>query len=156
MKRLGTVAAVVTMVFFAAGWLWADGVLPTDLNAPDRVVEARKAMMNAIKANVGAMGNNFQAGTMENLQASGLAVAVMAQVMPPLYRETYPDAYSGKGKYFKGAPAPEFEAAAERLRASSSQAVDAAGQNDKRAVVEAMVEVQNACGRCHDAYRGSF
>ena len=55
----------------------------------------------------------------------------MARVIPPLYKETHKDAYTGQGVYYKGAPAAVITAvsmnlsnAAQLLGSGATQAVD--------------------------------
>ncbi len=139
-----------------AGVLWADGVLTTALDSPGRIVQARKAMMQAIKANMGDMAQKFEAGSVSAMAANAMGVAVMAQVMPPLYKETYTEVYGGQGKYFKGAAPAEFEAACQSFYAAAQAVGAAAAKNDKSAAAAAMVTAQQSCGACHKAYRGKY
>ncbi len=156
MKKMVMVGISIILIVCGAGLLWADGVLTTALDSPAQIVQARKAMMKAIKANMGDMAQKFEAGSVSAISANALGVAVMAQVMPPLYKETYSDVYGGKGKYFKGAAPADFEAACQSFYTAAQAVAAGAGKNDKSAVAAAMVQVQQSCGACHKAYRGKY
>ena len=41
----------VLLSVLGVGWLWGGGVIPTDMNSPKDIVQARKALMMAIKMN---------------------------------------------------------------------------------------------------------
>ncbi|MBI9086463.1 MAG: cytochrome c [Desulfobacterales bacterium] len=144
------------LVLAVAGLLWAGGVLPVADGSPQQVVAARKAMMQAIKLNLGDIGKKFEAGTLADIAANAASVEVMGRVMPPLYREKHESAYTGKGKYFTGAAPADFEAAAETFRAAAQKVNDGAAAGDKAAVAAGVGEVQASCGACHKAYRGAF
>ena len=152
--KVWTVAGV--LVLAVVGLLWAGGVLPVGDGSPQQVVAARKAMMKAIKLNMGDIGKKFEAGATADIAANGASVEVMGQLMPPLYREKHESAYTGKGKYFTGAAPADFEAAAERFRAAAQKIKDGAAAGDKAAVAAGVGEVQASCGGCHKAYRGKF
>lgn len=156
MRNLKIGATVGILVLAVAGLLWAGGVLPVADGSPGQVVAARKAMMQAIKLNMGDIGKKFEAGALADIAANGASVEVMGQLMPPLYREKHESAYMGKGKYFTGASPADFEAAAERFRAAAQKIKDGAAAGDKAAVAAGVGEVQASCGGCHKAYRGAF
>lgn len=156
MKPVFVTVVSFVLVALAAGTMWAGGVLPTDMGSPQQVVSARKAMMHAVKLDMGDMGKKFESGALADIQANAASVAVLARLMPPLYREPHEAAYDGKGKFFKGAAPGEMEAASEALRAGAQAAFDAAATGDKPAVAAAVGQMQQACGACHKAFRGSF
>jgi len=156
MRHLKVAAMTVAMVLAVAGMLWAGGVLPVMDASPDQVVSARKAMMKAIKVNMGDIGKKFEAGAIADIQANAAAVEIMGRLMPTLYGQKYESAYSGKGKYFTGAAPADFEAASEKFRSAAEQVLAGAKAGDKAAVGAAMGAAQGSCGACHKAYRGKF
>jgi len=156
MRHLKIAAMTGAMVMAVAGLLWAGGVLPVGDASPQQVVAARKAMMHAIKANMGDIGKKFEAGALADIRANAASAEVMGRLMPPLYGKKHESAYSGKGKYFTGAAPADFEAASERFRAAAEKVQAGAAAGDKAAVGAAMGEVQGSCGACHKAYRGKF
>lgn len=151
---VGSVILVLTLSF--AGMLYAEGVLKTDMRSSEQVVKTRKYLMHAIKLNVGDAAEKFEAGNIADIQANGAALALMGKVMPPLYKDIHEDAYSGKGKYYKGAAPADFEAAAEVFRVAAQNLRMQAEKGDKEGVVQAMGQLQQSCSACHDAYRGEY
>lgn len=156
MKRFAIAALVSVLVLSVAGLLWAQGVLQTDMGSAQQVVKARKYLMHAVKLNVGDAAAKFEAGRIADIQANGAAIALAAKVAPPLYRETLESAYDGTGKYYKGAPPGDFEAASEAMRVAAQQVRTSAEKGDRDGVARAMGQLQESCGACHKPYRGSF
>lgn len=144
------------LILAVAGLLWAGGVLPVADGSPQQVVAARKAMMQAIKLNLGDIGKKFEAGALADIAANAASVEVMGQLMPTLYQAKHESAYTGTGSYFTGAVPADFEAAAENFRAAAQKVKDGAAAGDKASVAAAMGDIQGSCGACHKAYRGKF
>ena len=85
-------------------------------------------------------------------------IAALAAVLPPLYRETLEEVYPVKGSntFFKGAPAPEFEKASERLGSAALLMKEASERDDKAGVRAGLETLQASCGACHSAFRGKY
>jgi cytochrome c556 len=156
MRRWIVGSVVVMLTLLVAGMLYAEGVLKTDMRSPEQIVKARKYLMQAVKLNVGDAAKKFEAGNMADIQANGAALALMGKVMPPLYKDTHETAYSGKGKYYKGAAPADFEAAAEKFRVAAQTVRMQAEKGNKDGVAKAMGQLQQSCGACHEAYRGKY
>jgi cytochrome c556 len=156
MKRIITVVLAAALVFSVAGLLWAEGVLKTGLDSPRQIVHTRKYLMHTAKLNVEDAAAKFEAGDFGAIQANGAALVLSAKVMPPLYKEKHAQAYTGQGKYFKGAAPADLEAAAEAMRAAAQQVRMSAEKGDKNGAAQAMGQLQQSCGACHKAYRGDF
>lgn len=156
MKRFKVVVWASVLVLSVAGLLWAQGVLQTDMGSAKQVVKTRKYLMHAVKLNVGDAAAKFEAGRIADIQANGAAIALAAKVAPPLYKEKHAGAYDGTGKYYKGAPAADFEAASETMRVAAQQLRMHAEKGDADGVAQAMGRLQQSCGACHKPYRGAF
>jgi cytochrome c556 len=136
--------------------LRAQGVLQTDLGSAQQVVKTRKYLMQTVKLNSADAAKKFEAGQLADIPANGAALALSAKVMPPLYREKHEAAYDGKGKFFKGAAPADFEAACEAMRVAAQNVRMNAEKGDKAGVAQAMGQLEQSCGACHNTYRGSF
>ncbi len=156
MKRAMAVAMAALSVVFIAGLLQAEGVLQTDMGSAQQVVKTRKYLMEMVKMNTADAAKKFEAGQLGDIQANGAAVALAAKVMPPLYKEKHEAAYDGRGKFFKGANPADFEAASEAMRLAAQDVRRNAEKADKTGVAQAMGQLEQSCGACHNAYRGSF
>ena len=156
MKVGSILLASALLLVLGGGSIWGDGIVPADMNSPKDVVQARKALMMAIKANMDDVNQKLKQGALKDIQANAQAVDVMARLMPPLFREVYQDAYTGKGTFFKGAPAAEIQAMAARLSAAAQELQAAAAGEDKGAVQAGIGKIYQSCGVCHKPYRGKF
>ena len=156
MKHLGFITMSGGLVLSLAGVLWAAGVIPAGMGSAEEIVSARKALMMAVKLNMDDVKQKDAKGDIGDIQANALSVDVMARMMPPLYREKHEAAYTGKGKYFKGAPPAEFEAICEKLREAAQGLFDSAAKGDKPGIKSGTGRVYQTCGVCHKAYRGDF
>jgi cytochrome c556 len=156
MKRLSVVSLGLFLVLAVTGTLWSQGVLKTGMDSPLQIVKTRKYLMHTVRLNFEDGAKKFEAGRLGDIQANGAAAALAAKVMPPLFRERHETAYDGQGKFFKGAEPEVFEAACEAMRAAAQNVRISAEKVDKAGVMEAMGALQQSCGTCHNAYRGSF
>jgi cytochrome c556 len=145
------------LLILGGGLIWGDGIVPADMNSPTDVVQARKALMMAIKANMDDVNQKLKQGALKDIQANAQAVNVMARLIPPLFREVYKEAYTtGKGTFFKGAPAADIQAMAANLSAAARELQRAAAGEDKKAVQAGIGKIFQSCGICHMPYRGKF
>ena len=156
MKRFKTIFIISTLVFFTFGTLWASNVIKTDMSKPIEVVQARKTIMKAIKLNMDDVNEKIKNKNFKGIQANAVAIDAMARVIPPLYKETHRDAYSGQGAYFKGAPASEIEAISLNLSKAAQILMVGATNEDKKKIKEGIGKVYQTCGACHKKYRGKF
>ena len=156
MKAVKIVLAGVVLLAMGGGLLWGDGVVPADMNAPKDIVQARKALMQAIKTNLEDAAWKLKQGHLKEIGANAQAVDVMARLTPPLYREVHKDAYTGEGSFFKGAPAEEFQALAAKLSSAAQTLQTAAAEGNQGAIQAGMGKVYQSCGLCHKPYRGKF
>jgi len=156
MKTLKIVLVGVLYWVLISGWLWADGVVPSDMNSPKDIVQARKALMMGIKMNMDDVTQKLKQGNVKDIQANAQAIDVMARLLPPLYRDTHKEVYTGKGNFFKGAPAAEIQAIAVKL-STAAQALKTAAANEEKGAVQTNIgKVYQTCGLCHKPYRGKF
>lgn len=156
MTALKTWTLATTLLLAAAGVLWAAEVVTTDLGSGQKVVQARKALMQAIKLNMADAGQKFEAGAIGAIQANGVALEAMGRVIPPLFRDRHAEVYTGTGSYFKGGAPGDFEAAAEAYRAVAAAVSTAAVGSDREAVAAAMSALPRTCSGCHQSFRGRF
>lgn len=156
MKRVYITTIGSILVLGLAGLLWANGVIPMDMGSAKEIVSARKALMVAIKLNMDDVKQKADKDDLGDIQANAAALDVMARVMPPLYRQKHEDVYTGKGKYYKGAPPAEFELICENLQFAAKGLFDSASKKDKAGVKTGIGKVYQTCGVCHKAYRGDF
>jgi cytochrome c556 len=156
MKRLVSVSLGLFLVLALTGTLWSQGVLKTGMDSALQVVQTRKYLMDTVKLNVEDAAKKFEADRLGDIQANGAAVSLAAKVMPPLFREKHEAVYDGQGKFFKGAEPAAFEAACETMRTAAQNVRMSAEKGDKAEVMAAMGALQQSCGACHSAYRGSF
>jgi cytochrome c556 len=146
----------VLLLVLGGGLIWGNGVVPTDMNSPKDIVQARKALMMAIKTNMDDAAQKLKQGNVKDIQANARAVDVMARLIPPLYRDTYKEVYTGEGNFFKGAPAAEIQAIAAKLSAAAQVLQNAAAGENKGAAQAGIGKVYQSCGLCHKPYRGKF
>jgi cytochrome c556 len=137
---------------------YAEGVLKADMGEPAQVVMVRKGLMEAIKGNMIDINKKLKAAHIQDIAANGGNIAALASVLPVLYKETYKEVYPFKGSktYYKGAPATEFEAAAEKMRAAGMEVKAVADRNDNAGMSAAMKSLMASCGGCHSAFRGKY
>ena len=156
MKIAKSVLTVVVFLLFASGVLWGGSVVPTGMEDPGAVVQARKATMHAIKMNMDDIKTKLKDKRLKDIQANAKAVDALARVLPPLYKEVHKEAYDGKGTYYKGAPAAEIEALAEKMSAAAQAMLSAAKSENKSDIATGMGNVYQTCGMCHKKYQGKF
>jgi cytochrome c556 len=156
MKIIKSALISIIVLFFACGILWAGGVVPTGMDDPAAVVQARKAAMHAIKMNMEDIKAKLKGKKLKSIQANAKAVDVMARVLPPLYKEVHKDAYDGKGAFYKGAPATEIEAISGKMSDAAQAMFSAAGAENKSDIAAGMGSVYQTCGMCHKKYQGKF
>lgn len=156
MKIAKSTLITVLILLFSSGLLWGDGVVPSGMDDPGTVVQARKAAMHAIKMNMDDVKKKLKDKQLEDIQANAKAVDALARVLPPLYKEVYKDAYDGKGTFYKGAPATEIEAIAGKMSTAATALFSAAGSENKSDIATGMGNVYQTCGMCHKKYRGKF
>jgi cytochrome c556 len=156
MKAFKVMLMSVLLSVLGVGWLWGGGVIPTDMNAPKEIVQARKALMMAIKMNMDDVKQKLKQGHLKDIQANAQAIDVMARMLPPLYQKTHKEAYTGTGNFFKGAPAEEIQGIAAKLSAAAQALKAAAAGENKGAVQAGIGKVYQSCGLCHKPYRGKF
>jgi cytochrome c556 len=137
---------------------YAEGVLKTDMGDPSQVVMVRKGCMEAIKGNMIDINKKLKAAHIQDIAVNGGNIAALASVLPVLYKETYKEVYPFKGSktYYKGAPATEFETAAEKMRSAGMGVKAVADKNDKAGIGGAMESLMSSCGGCHSAFRGKY
>lgn len=156
MKTLKIFSASVLFLVMGGGLIWGDGVIPTDMNSPKEIVQARKALMMAIKMNMDDVKEKLKQGHLKDIQANAQAIDVMARILPPLYQKPHKEAYTGTGNFFKGAPAEEIQAIAAKL-STAAQALQTAAAGEKKEAIQAGIgKVYQTCGLCHKPYRGKF
>ena len=97
MKAFKVMLMSVLLSVLGVGWLWGSGVIPTDMNSPKDIVQARKALMMAIKMNMDDVKQKLKQGHLKDIQANAQAIDVMARILPPLYQKTHKEAYTGTG-----------------------------------------------------------
>ena len=156
MKLFKTACLTSTLLFFMFGLLWANNVVKTDMSKPSEVVQARKTIMKAIKLNMDDVNEKVKNKNLKGIQANAIAIDAMARVIPPLYKETHKDAYSGQGAYYKGAPASEIEAISLNMSKAAQTLMSGAANNDKKKIKEGIGKIYQTCGACHKKYRGKF
>jgi cytochrome c556 len=156
MKVFKLALASVLFCILVSGWLWADGVVPTDMDSPKDIVQTRKALMMGIKMNMDDVTQKLKQGNLEDIQANAQAIDVMARLLPPLYRDAHKEAYTGTGNFFKGAPAADIQAIAVKLSTAAQALKTAAANKDKGALQTNIGKVYQTCGSCHKPYRGKF
>jgi cytochrome c556 len=156
MKTVQKILVAIPILFFATGILWASGVVPTGMDDPLAVVQARKAAMHAIKMNMDDVKSKLRGKELKNIQANAKAVDALARVLPPLYKEVHKDAYDGKGAFYKGAPAAEIEAFSSKMSTAAQAMFSAAGSESKSDIAAGMGSVYQTCGMCHKKYQGKF
>ena len=156
MKTLKIVLAGIMVLVLISGGLWAAGVVPTDMNSPGDIVQARKALMMGIKMNMDDVTQKLKQDRVKDIQANAQAIDVMARLLPPLYRDTHKEVYTGEGNFFKGAPAEKIQAIASKLSTAAQALKMAAANEEKKAVQAGIGKVYQTCGLCHKPYRGKF
>jgi cytochrome c556 len=156
MHSFKVVFICITILIFGMGSLWGAGVVPSDMNSPGEVVQARKALMMAIKINMDDVGKKLKLGQLNDIRANALSIDVMARLIPPLYRETLREAYTGEGNFFKGAPQQKIQSIATKLSGAAQTLGSAAARKDKGAIQAGIGKVYQTCGACHKPYRGKF
>jgi cytochrome c556 len=156
MKYFKTILMTGFLLIMACGLIWGDGIVPTDMNSPKDIVQARKALMMAIKMNMDDVKQKLKQGHLKDIQANAQAIDVMARILPPLYQKTHKEAYTGTGNFFKGAPAEEIQSIAAKLSAAAQALQTAAAGEQKGAIQAGIGKVYQTCGLCHKPYRGKF
>lgn len=156
MKLLKITFITSMLLFFIFGLLWASNVIKTDMSRPIDVVQARKIIMKAIKLNMDDVNKKVKNKNFTDIQANAIAIDAMARVIPPLYKETHKDAYTGQGAYYKGAPASEIETISLNLSKAAQTLMSSATNEDKKKIKEGIGKVYQTCGACHKKYRGKF
>ena len=156
MKIAKSTLIAVLFLLFASGVLWGGGVVPTGMDDPGAVVQARKAAMHAIKMNMEDVKDKLKGKKLKAIQANAKAVDALARTLPPLYREVHKDAYDGKGVYYKGAPAADIEAISGKMSSAAQAMFSAAGSENKSDISAGMGGVYQTCGMCHKKYQGKF
>lgn len=156
MKIIKSTLISVLALLFAFSILWAGSVVPTGMDDPEAVVQARKAAMHAIKMNMEDTKEKLKEKRLKAIQANAMAVDSLARVLPPLFKEVHKDAYDGKGAYFKGAPAAEMEAISGKMSAAAQAMFSAAGSENKSDIAAGMGQVYQTCGMCHTKYQGKY
>jgi len=86
MHSFKVVFICITILIFGMGSLWGAGVVPGDMNSPGEVVQARKALMMAIKINMDDVGRKLKLGQLNDIQANALAID---NVMPALFADLF-------------------------------------------------------------------
>jgi cytochrome c556 len=156
MKTFKIISASVLFLVMGGGLLWGDGVVPTDMNSPKDIVQARKALMMAIKMNMDDVKQKLKQGHLKDIQANAQAIDVMARILPPLYQKTHKEAYTGTGNFFKGAPAETIQDIAAKL-STAAQALQTAAAGEQKGAIQAGIgKIYQTCGLCHKPYRGKF
>jgi cytochrome c556 len=156
MKTAKSALITVLVLLFTFGILWAGGVVPTGMDDPGAVVQARKAAMHAIKMNMEDIKEKLKGKRLKAVQANAKAVDALARVLPPLYKEVHKEAYDGKGAFYKGAPAAEIEAISGKMSAAAQAMFSAAGSENQSDIAAGMGQVYQTCGMCHKKYQGKF
>jgi cytochrome c556 len=156
MKPFKTIFVTSMLLFVTFSILWASNVINTDMSNPLEIVQTRKTIMQAIKLNMDDVKEKIKNKNLKSIQANAIAIDAMARVIPPLYKETYDSVYTGKGVYYKGAPASEIEAIALNLsNAVQTLKFEAADENKKK-IDGGIGQVYQTCAACHNKYRGKF
>ena len=156
MKAFKVMLMSVLLSVLGVGWLWGGGFILTDMNSPKEIVQARKALMMAIKINMDDVKQKLKQGHFKDIQANAQAIDVMARIMPPLYQKPHKEAYTGTGNFFKGAPADEIQGIAAKLSTAAQALQTAAAAEQKGAIQAGIGKVYQTCGFCHKPYRGKF
>jgi hypothetical protein len=146
----------VVFIITTSGISYAQDVLKSDMKDGVQVVKARKSLMQAVNANIQDADQKLKAGNVKEIGANGINIVAIATVLPPFFKEAHEKAYpiEGSQTFFKGAPAAEFEAAADKMRAAGMEIRQAAEKGDKAGVEAGIKSVKSSCGGCHSAFRG--
>lgn len=156
MKIAKSILIMVPVLLFVFGVLWGGAVVPTGMDDPGAVVQARKTTMHAIKMTMDDVKNKLKDKRFKDIQANAKAVDALARVLPPLYKQVHKDAYDGKGTYYKGAPAAEIEAISGKMSVAAQAMFSAAGAEGKTDIAASMGNVYQTCGMCHKKYQGKY
>ena len=156
MKIIKSTLISLLALLFAFGILWAGSVVPTRMDDPGAVVQARKTAMHAIKMNMEDIKEKLKDKRLKAIQANAKTIDSLARVLPPLYKEVHKDAYDGKGAYYKGAPAAEMEAISGKMSAAAQAMLSAAGSENKSEIAAGIGQVYQTCGMCHKKYQGKY
>ena len=156
MKIAKSILIMVPVLLFAFGALWGGAVVPTGMDDPGAVVQARKTAMHAIKMTMDDVKIKLKDKRFNVIQANAKAVDALARVLPPLYKQVHKDAYDGKGTFYKGAPAVEIEAISGKMSAAAQAMFSAAGAESKTDIAASMGNVYQTCGMCHKKYQGKY
>ena len=146
----------VLVLLTSIGLLWGQGIVPTDMNSPKDIVQARKALMLAIKLNMDDVKAKMKLERPDMIRANAQTLDVLARLIPPLYRDALKEAYEGTGNYFKGAPAEVIQSIAAKLSKAAQKLGSAAAAEDMAAIQSGVGNIFQTCGACHTPYRGKF